>query len=112
MNKHTQLLYQFLSVVKGSWRNAFYIECSGCPHGKSDCGSHFLTVDSNGKPVIFSVRWFEEATGESVDKTECAAVISREAFESLYDRWMIWNISNPKKCSILLFLSDADSHTP
>lgn len=109
MTDHPQPLYRFLSLTRGSWRNAFFIECSCCPYGKSGCAGYLLTTDTEGAPLILSVTYFEKATGDIVDKCECAAVISREAFESLFNRWMVWNICNPKECSILQIIPKTDT---
>ncbi len=95
------VLYSFLSLTRGSWRNAFYIECPVCPYGHQDCGGHLLTTDTEGTPLLLSVAYFEYATGDKVDKDECAAIISKEAFESLFNRWLLWNINQPKACSLL-----------
>lgn len=104
-------LYPFLSLTRGSWRNAFYIECNTCPYGNGNCNGYFLTTDTEGAPLLLSVSYFEKATGEKVDKTECAAIISKDAFESLFNRWLVWNVNNPKACSILQLIPKMDNHT-
>lgn len=109
MSQTESPLYPFLSLTRGSWRNAFYIECSSCPYGSGNCNGYLLTTDTEGAPLILSVTYFEKATGDKVDKGECAAVISREAFESLFNRWMVWNICNPKECSILQLIPKTDA---
>lgn len=103
-------LYPFLSLTRGSWRNAFYIECNTCPYGNGNCNGYFLTTDTEGAPLLLPVSYFEKATGEKVDKTECAAIISKEAFESLFNRWLVWNVNNPKACSILQLIPKMDNH--
>lgn len=101
MQQNKSVLYFFLSLTRGSWRNAFYLECPVCPYGKDSCGGYLLTTDTEGAPVIFPVTYFEKITGEKVDKNECAAVITKEAFESLFNRWLLWNVSNSKSCGVL-----------
>lgn len=110
--QNQNLLYQFLSLTRGSWRNAFYIDCIDCPYENSHCGGHLLTTDAEGVPFILSVPYFEEITGDKVDKFECAAIITKEAFESLFHRWLSWNVTKPKECSILQILPEADNHNP
>ncbi len=110
--QNQNLLYQFLSLTRGSWRNAFYVGCIDCPFENSLCGGHLLTTDADGTPLILSVPYFEAITGDKVDKFECAAIITKEAFESLFYRWMSWNITKPKECSILQILPEADDHNP
>ena len=60
-----------------------------------------MTTDTNGTPLLMSVQEFERVSNEKIDKSECAAVISREAFESLFNRWLVWNITSTKDCSIV-----------
>lgn len=110
MQQNKSVLYFFLSLTRGSWRNAFYLECRVCPYGKDKCGGYLLTADTEGAPVIFPVTYFEKITGEKVDKNECAAVITKEAFESLFNRWLLWNISKPKNCSVLQISVKPDSY--
>ena len=111
MNNAKSPLYPFLSLTRGSWRNAFYIECNTCPYGNGNCTGYLLTTDTEGAPLLMSVLYFEKATGEKVDKNECAAVISKEAFESLFNRWLVWNVNNPKACSVLQLIPKTDFHT-
>lgn len=105
-------LYRFLKLTRGTWRNAFYIECPVCSYKKSDCYGYLLTVNEKGTPLILSVPHFEAMTGDKVDKFECAAIITKEAFESLFHCWLKWNITNPKECSILQIISESDNRTP
>lgn len=113
MNEIRSPLYPFLSLTRGSWRNAFYIECNTCPYGNGNgnCNGYLLTTNTEGAPLLMPVLYFEKATGEKVDKTECVAVISKEAFESLFNRWLVWNVNNPKACSILQLIPKMDHHT-
>lgn len=71
MSEDCNLLYHFLKLNRGSWRNATYIECRGCPYGKDDCSEHLLTIDSIGKPFVLSVAYFEKSTDDKIDKFEC-----------------------------------------
>lgn len=105
-------LYQFLKLTRGTWRNAFYIECSLCSYKKSSCYGYLLTTNAEGTPLILPVPYFEAMTGDKVDKFECAAIITKEAFENLFHCWLKWNVTNPKECSILQILTEADKHTP
>lgn len=111
MNEIKSPLYPFLSLTRGSWRNAFYIECNTCPYDNGNCNGYLLTTDTEGAPLLMPVLYFEKATGEKIDKTECAAVISKEAFESLFNRWLVWNVNNSKACSILQLIPKTDHHT-
>ncbi len=93
-------LYRFLNLSKGTWRNSVYIECIFCPYSHGECNGHLLICDADGKPVIIGVNEIQNLTGDNIDKTECVSIISRQAFESLFDRWITWNISYPTECSI------------
>lgn len=110
--QNQNLLYRFLNLTCGSWRNAFYVDCIQCPYENCHCTGHLLTTDAEGAPLLLSVPHFEKMTGDKVDKFECAAIITKETFESLYYRWLSWNVTKPKECSILQILPETDEHTP
>jgi len=55
---------------------------------------------TEGVPMLYPVSLFEEKADVVVDKTECAAVIGRETFETVYDRWLLWNVSDRSNCGI------------
>lgn len=112
MAEDCNLLYHFLKLTRGLWRNAFYIECAACPYQENNCEGHLLTADADGVPLILSVPRFEEMTGDKVDKFECTAIISRESFENLFHQWLVWNVAKPKECRILQILPQTDAHTP
>ncbi len=112
MPEQSHPLYMFLSLSRGSWRNAVYIECNACPYKKSKCHGHLLICDTEGIPVLFSVDTFEKLTADFVDKSECVGIITRQTFESLFNRWLVWNINKPKECSILQLLPKTDRNTP
>ena len=52
MQQNKSVLYFFLSMTRGSWRNAFYLECPVCPYGKDSCGGYLLTTDTEGAPAV------------------------------------------------------------
>lgn len=110
--QNQNLLYQFLTMACGSWRNAFFVDCIDCPYGDSHCGGHLLTADAEGAPLILPVPYFEKVTGDKVDKFECTAIISRESFENLFHQWLVWNVAKPKECRILQILPQTDDYTP
>lgn len=93
-------LYGFLHLVRGNWRNALYIECGPCPYAMSCSSGYLLTTDLNGVPILFDVQRFEALTGETVDKQECVGIISKVMFDSLFDRWLLWNVDDPQSCAI------------
>lgn len=111
MSEDCNLLYHFLKLTRGLWRNAFYIECPVCPRN-SHCRGHLLTADAEGAPLILPVPYFEKMTGDKVDKFECTAIINRESFENLFHQWMVWNVTKPEECSILQILPQTDTYTP
>lgn len=111
MSDNSNLLYQFFKLTKGSWRNAFYVDCINCPYKNNHCNGYLLTTDANGTPLILPVPIFEKATGDMVDKFECAAIINRQAFETLFSKWLEWNIASANECSILQLISQTDNHS-
>ena len=106
MNSESKRLYSFMHAAQGDWRNAVYITCSSCPYSGQGCGGHLLSVDADGTPILFSCSQFEELTGETIVKDECAGAISHQAFDSLYYLWLIWNMKTKDHCSIVQILQD------
>lgn len=98
MERKQNAFYTFLSLTRGDWRNALYIECKRpC---RKNCKGFFLISDTEGVPLIYPVSLFENKSKTIIDKTECAGILSRSAFESIYNRWLIWNITDKSRCSI------------
>lgn len=89
-----------MRAAQGDWRNAVYIACSSCPYSGQGCGGYLLSANTDGVPILFPLPLFEELTGETVDKDECAGVLTRQAFEALYHMWLIWNTKTKDHCSI------------
>lgn len=100
MEQDEKELYFFMNYTRGDWRNSVYIECKNkiCESG---CMGFLMTADTDGTPVLYPASRLEERSGEIIDKSECAAVITREVFESVYNRWLIWNVADKNQCSLL-----------
>ncbi len=96
---YQKFLYRFLELTRGSWRNAIYVECSDCVSGLS-CTDLLLATNDSGAPVVISVNLFQAMSGATVDKQECAGVITKDTFLSLFHRWLLWNISDSQTCPI------------
>ena len=101
MNSENKKLYSFMCATQGNWRNAIYIVCSSCPYSGQSCDGHLLSATADGVPILFPCSLYEELTGESIDKNECAGVLTCQAFESLYHLWLIWNTPTKDQCSII-----------
>lgn len=99
-------LYALLNALQGDWRNAIYIQCSSCPYARQVCGSYLLAADADAAPILFPILLFQELTGEVVDKVECVGTLNRQAFESLYHKWLFWHTENKQQCSILQTLQN------
>lgn len=108
--KETAELCRFLRCTEGSWRNAVYIECRSCPYSSSACSGYLLTADSEGKPVLYPVGRLYELTGEAIVKDECAGILSREAFCSLYSRRLIWDADSDKQCGVRQMFLKSNGH--
>lgn len=114
MNSESKKLYSFMRATQGDWRNAVYITCSSCLYSEQDCCGHLLSANRNGVPILFPLPLFEKLTGETVEKDECAGVLTLHAFESLYHMWLIWNTEAKNHCSIMQILQNtklSDMHT-
>lgn len=98
MGTKQNAFYLFLSLTRGNWRNALFIECKNkC---KSGCKGYFMISDTEGVPMLYPVALFEEKTKEIVDVNECSGLVSKQTFESIYNRWLLWNVADKNKCSI------------
>ena len=101
MNNQIANHYSFLRAVRGNWRNAMWIECKFCFYGKPVCSDHLLTMDQDGRPILFPVSQFQHLTGETLDKEECIAALDCLDFEKLYSNYLLWNVDDPWECSLL-----------
>ncbi|MCI8472561.1 MAG: hypothetical protein HFE65_05600 [Clostridiales bacterium] len=97
-------LYRFLNACEGNWRNTILITCKNCPYKEQLCPGYFLTTDRNGCPVLYPVDKLQKCSKELIDVEDCIGSISRQAFEALYSRWLIWRVSSPHQCNILQVL--------
>ena len=100
----SQKLYLFLNDCEGNWRNAIFIFCKSCPYSDFICPGYFLTVDSKGLPILYSIELIQKYSKEPIITDECIGQLSRQAFEALYNRWLLWQIDKPNQCSILQVL--------
>ncbi len=103
MYSKEKCLYSVLVSVCGNWRNAIYLQCSRCDR---KCGGFLLSTNSDGSPVLFPVSDFEKITGEKIDPNECACVMTRETFEKLFHRWLIWHTAALESCCITEILNN------
>lgn len=102
MQNNNAKLYRFLQAAAGNWRNAIFIECGNCSCScVSPCSGFLLASGADGAPILLPTEWFREQTGEQVDKEECAAVMSKAAFESAYSLWLKWQADDAMQCALL-----------
>lgn len=94
-------LFDFLSGCGGNWRNAVFIPCPPCAHfcKANRCGG-LLSADSQGRPILITVRRFEILTGQKIDPSECVGTLSKSAFESVYARYLLWLLDSPQQCPL------------
>jgi hypothetical protein len=95
----------FLKAAQGNWRNAIYIGCSGCAQKESPCTGFLMSADRDAKPILVELTQFQRLTGERVYQDDCAGILSRQAFESAYAQWLLWEISEPGECSLTQLLA-------
>lgn len=100
----SQKLYRFLNACAGEWRNSILICCTSCPYNEHICSGYFLTADRDGAPILYPVALFQKYCKETVDTDECIGKLSRQSFEALYNRWLLWKVTKPQQCSILQVL--------
>ena len=88
-------IYSFLRAVRGNWRNAIFVscDCGNCMCGRTTpCSGFLLAVDECGQVMLLSAEDIQRLSGETVDSSECIAILSRRAFE--------WHTPEPSACAL------------
>ena len=99
MDQIKRNLYELLFSCKGNWRNAIYVPCGPCPHPcKVDCSGCLAAIRQDSAPLLVGVREFEEETGERIDPGECIGTLNKDAFSSLFSRYLTWEMSSSEQC--------------
>jgi len=95
----------FFQATEGNYRNAFYVNCH--PHCSHEhCGDFLFIPDFNCKPILVLVTDLELFLGSSIDKTDCACVISIHCFLQFYQGWIADNVSDSRCCPIPELLAE------
>ena len=111
MDQIKRNLYELLFSCKGNWRNAIYVPCGPCPHPcKVDCSGCLTAIRQDGAPLLVGVRKFEEETGERIDPGECIGTLNKDAFSSLFSRYLIWEMTSSEQCP-MEYLTDSSPCT-
>ncbi len=98
--------YSFLKATQGNWRNSVFVSCGckTCPYTQeAGCEGYLLSAGSSGAPIILSAEEFQRYSGESVEPEECAAKMSRTAFEDVFYLFIKWNSPYIQQCPLKLF---------
>ena len=99
MDQIKRNLYELLFSCKGNWRNAIYVPCGPCPQPcKIDRSSCLAATRQDGAPLLVSIRDFEKETGERIDPGECIGTLSKDAFSSLFSKYLTWEMSSSEQC--------------
>lgn len=107
MDQIKRNLYELLFSCKGNWRNAIYVPCGPCPHPcKVDRSGCLVAIRQDGAPLLVGVREFEEETGERIDPGECIGTLNKDAFSSLFSRYLIWEMTSSEQCP-MEYLTDS-----
>ena len=111
MDQIKRNLYELLFSCKGNWRNAIYVPCGPCPHPcKVDRSGCLAAIRQDGTPLLVGVREFEEETGERIDPGECIGTLNKDAFSSLFSRYLIWEMTSSEQCP-MEYLTDSSPCT-
>ena len=101
MDQIKRNLYELLFSCKGNWRNGIYVPCGPCPHPcKVDCSGCLAATRQDGTPLLVGVREFEEETGERIDPGDCIGTLRKDAFSSLFSRYLTWEMSSSEQCPL------------
>ena len=65
---------------------------------KVDCSGCLAAIRQDGAPLLVGVREFEEETGEQIDPGDCIGTLSKDAFSSLFSRYLTWEMSSSEQC--------------
>lgn len=111
MDQIKRNLYELLFSCKGNWRNAIYVPCGPCPHPcKVDRSGCLAAIRQDGTPLLVGVREFEEETGERINPGECIGTLNKDAFSSLFSRYLIWEMTSSEQCP-MEYLTDSSPCT-
>jgi len=111
MDQIKRNLYELLFSCKGNWRNAIYVPCGPCPHPcKVDRSGCLTAIRQDGAPLLVGVREFEEETGERINPGECIGTLNKDAFSSLFSRYLIWEMTSSEQCP-MEYLTDSSPCT-
>ena len=111
MDQIKRNLYELLFSCKGNWRNAIYVPCGPCPHPcKVDRSGCLVAIRQDGAPLLVGVREFEEETGERINPGECIGTLNKDAFSSLFSRYLTWEMSSSEQCP-MEYLTDSSPCT-
>ena len=111
MDQIKRNLYELLFSCKGNWRNAIYVPCGPCPHPcKVDRSGCLAAIRQDGAPLLVSIRGFEKETGERIDPGECIGTLNKDAFSSLFSRYLIWEMTSSEQCP-MEYLTDSSPCT-
>ena len=78
MENKKDAFYFFISLTRGNWRNAMFIECKNKCNDK--CKGFLMTADTEGVPMFYPVALFEEKSKQIIDTNECAVMDYFEIF--------------------------------
>lgn len=107
MDQIKRNLYELLFSCKGNWRNAIYVPCGPCQHPcKVDCSGCLAAIRQDGTPLLVGVREFKEETGERIDPGECIGTLNKDAFSSLFSRYLTWEMTSSEQCP-MEYLTDS-----
>ena len=112
MNQKPCQFYSFLQAVRGNWRNALFIRCSGslCPMiRQASCEGFLMAADASCQPIFLSVQTVRKLSGEAVDPEECSAILECRSFRTAYTKFLEWHTSSDHVCPFLQLCPDRDT---
>lgn len=111
MDQINRNLYELLFNCKGNWRNAIYIPCGPCLHPcKVDRSGCLAAIRQDGAPLLVSIQDFEKETGERIDPGDCIGTLNKDAFSSLFSRYLTWEMTSSEQCP-MEYLTDSSPCT-
>lgn len=110
MNTTQYSLSDFLRGCDGRWENAIYVSCGSCAH---PCHlkrrGYLLTASPSGELILIGVSRYEQLSGQEISPECCAASISRDAFQSAFSRYLLWELEHAGQCPLCRLEAKTDS---
>lgn len=111
LNIGYEILVQFFEATEGNYRNALYIGCGNCKRrSRNGCGDFLFIPGYDCRPILLPLADAQNLMGHTLDRTECAGILSSHTFLQLYHRWLMLNTDSDDDCPFHQVLQQMNSN--